>query len=49
MKAVVANAASALDQLDVVVNNAGYGLVSAFEELGAGPIARNFETKAAKS
>lgn len=44
VKAVVANAASALDRLDVVVNNAGYGLVSAFEELGAGPIARNFET-----
>ena len=41
---MVANAASALDRLDVVVNNAGYGLVSAFEELGAGPIARNFET-----
>ena len=44
VKAVVANAASALDRLDVVVNNAGYGLVGAFEELGAGPIARNFET-----
>jgi NAD(P)-dependent dehydrogenase (short-subunit alcohol dehydrogenase family) len=44
VKAVVANAASPLDRLDVVVNNAGYGPVGAFEELGAGPIARNFET-----
>jgi len=44
VKAVVAQAAEAFGQLDVVVNNAGYGLVGAFEELGPEQIARNFDT-----
>ncbi len=42
VKASVAEAAAAFGKLDVVVNNAGYGLVGAFEELGAEQIARNF-------
>ena len=41
---VVAQAVEAFGRLDVVVNNAGYGLVGAFEELGAEQIARNFDT-----
>ncbi len=44
VKAVVAQAAEAFGRLDVVVNNAGYGVVGAFEELGAEQIARNFDT-----
>ena len=44
VEGVVAQAAEAFGQLDVVVNNAGYGLVGAFEELGAEQIARNFDT-----
>ncbi len=44
VKSVVAQAADAFGRLDVVVNNAGYGLVGAFEELGAEQIARNFDT-----
>ena len=44
VKAVVAQAAEAFERLDVVVNNAGYGLVGAFEELGTQQIARNFDT-----
>jgi len=40
----VAEAAAAFGRLDVVVNNAGYGLVGAFEELGVEQIARNFDT-----
>ncbi|MBC8091118.1 MAG: SDR family NAD(P)-dependent oxidoreductase, partial [Pseudonocardia sp.] len=31
-------------RLNVVVNNAGNGLVGAFEELGTEQIARNFDT-----
>jgi len=42
VKNAVAEAAAAFGKLDVVVNNAGYGLVGAFEELGAEQIARNF-------
>ena len=44
VKSVVAQAADAFGRLDVVVNNAGYGLVGAFEELDTEQIARNFET-----
>jgi NAD(P)-dependent dehydrogenase (short-subunit alcohol dehydrogenase family) len=44
VKAVVTQAVEAFGRLDVVVNNAGYGLVGAFEELGTEQIARNFET-----
>jgi len=36
--------AEAFGRLDVVVNNAGYGLVGAFEELAEEQIARNFDT-----
>ena len=44
VSATVARAAAAFGRLDVVVNNAGYGLVGAFEELSDEQIARNFET-----
>lgn len=44
VKSVVAQAAEAFGRLDVIVNNAGYGLVGAFEELGEEQIAQNFET-----
>jgi len=43
-KAAVAQTAEVFGRLDVVVNNAGYGLVGAFEELREEQIARNFET-----
>ncbi len=42
VKSAIAEGAAAFGKLDVVVNNAGYGLVGAFEELGAEQIARNF-------
>lgn len=42
VKGAMAEAADAWGRLDVIVNNAGYGLVGAFEELGAEQIARNF-------
>lgn len=41
---VIAQAVKEFGQLDVVVNNAGYGLIGAFEELGPEQIARNFQT-----
>ena len=44
VKSRVAEAAAAFGRIDVLVNNAGYGLVGAFEELGEEQIARNFET-----
>jgi NAD(P)-dependent dehydrogenase (short-subunit alcohol dehydrogenase family) len=43
-KAVVAQGVEAFGRLDVVVNNAGYGVVGAFEELGDEQITRNFDT-----
>ena len=43
VNAAVAQAAKVFGGLDVVVNNAGYGLIGAFEELSEEQIARNFE------
>jgi NAD(P)-dependent dehydrogenase (short-subunit alcohol dehydrogenase family) len=39
----VAQAVESFGRLDVIVNNAGYGLAGAFEELSEEQIARNFE------
>ncbi len=44
VKTVVAEATRVFGRLDVVVNNAGYGLIGAFEELAEAQIARNFDT-----
>jgi len=44
VKSVVAEAATAFGQLDVVVNNAGYGLLGALEECDDEQIWRNFNT-----
>jgi NAD(P)-dependent dehydrogenase (short-subunit alcohol dehydrogenase family) len=44
VKSVIAKAVEAFGRIDVVVNNAGFGLVGAFEELGDEQITRNFET-----
>jgi NAD(P)-dependent dehydrogenase (short-subunit alcohol dehydrogenase family) len=44
VKAAVATGLEAFGRLDVVVSNAGYGLLGAFEELGEEQIARNFAT-----
>ncbi len=41
---VVAQAAAAFGRLDVVVNNAGYGLIGAVEEVSDEQIARSFDT-----
>jgi NAD(P)-dependent dehydrogenase (short-subunit alcohol dehydrogenase family) len=43
VKAAVAQAAEAFGRIDVVVNNAGYGLAGALEELSDEEIARNFD------
>jgi NAD(P)-dependent dehydrogenase (short-subunit alcohol dehydrogenase family) len=43
VKAAVAQAAEAFGRIDVVVNNAGYGLAGALEELSDEEISRNFE------
>ena len=42
VRAAVAQTVAVFSRLDVLVNNAGYGLVGAFEELGADQIERNF-------
>ncbi|MEO6754235.1 MAG: oxidoreductase [Chthoniobacteraceae bacterium] len=42
VKSAIAEAAAAFGRIDVLVNNAGYGLIGAFEELGEEQIARNF-------
>lgn len=44
VKAVVAQAAEEFGRLDVLVNNAGCGLIRAFEEISSEQIARNFNT-----
>ena len=44
VKDVIAQAVKDFGRLDVIVNNAGYGLIGAFEELGSEQIARNFNT-----
>lgn len=44
VKTLVAEAVAAFGRLDVLVNNAGYGAVGAFEELGEEQIVRNFDT-----
>ncbi len=44
VKTAIPQAAEFFGRLDVIVNNAGYGLVGAFEELGTDQIARNFAT-----
>ena len=44
MNAVVAQAAQVWGQLDVVVNNAGYGLIGALEECDEAQMRRNLET-----
>ncbi|MCX6972000.1 MAG: SDR family NAD(P)-dependent oxidoreductase [Verrucomicrobia bacterium] len=43
VKTAVEEAAGAFGRLDVVVNNAGYGLIGALEEFGDEQIARNFD------
>lgn len=40
----ITSAVSVFERIDVVVNNAGYGLTGAFEELSEEQITRNFDT-----
>lgn len=44
VEAIVGHAGDVFGRLDVLVNNAGYGVVGAFEELNAEQIDRNFRT-----
>ena len=44
VKAVIAEAAAITGRLDVIVNNAGYGLIGAVEECSEEQLRRNFET-----
>lgn len=44
MRSAVADAAAVWGSLDVLVNNAGYGLLGAIEECGDEQVRRNFET-----
>ncbi|MEM1308763.1 MAG: oxidoreductase [Cyanobacteria bacterium P01_H01_bin.153] len=44
VKAAMQEAQAAFGQIDVVVNNAGYGLIGALEEVSDDQIRRNFET-----
>lgn len=44
IKAVIAEAATITGRLDVIVNNAGYGLIGAVEECSEEQTRRNFET-----
>jgi NAD(P)-dependent dehydrogenase (short-subunit alcohol dehydrogenase family) len=43
-RAAVADGLAAFGRLDIVVNNAGYGLFGALEELPAEELRREFET-----
>ena len=44
VREVVSEAADVFGRLDVIVNNAGYGLIGALEESGDAQVARNVET-----
>lgn len=44
VKSAIAQTIDSFGRLDVLVNNAGYGLIGAFEELSPGEIAANFAT-----
>lgn len=44
VNSAVAQAVEVFGRIDVVVNNAGYGLIGAFEELSDEQVSRNFDT-----